>query len=279
MQENFLFHRLDQGQRTSETSLASLLDDWGGDSERWLFVSPHDDDVVIGAGLAIQAAVAEDIEVQVTIVTDGSMGYCSEEQRDSISSIRSEETSASMKTLGLKQEHLHFLGFPDCNLGRAAGRRRAEGGAVPYASHGFEGTQNSFTALIRGIRPSRVFLPTPTDLHPDHRVVHSEMLISLFHAQGEIWPELGKPVEEIPGVYEYATYSDYPEPPQIKIESSGEVFERKLEAIAAYVSQRQIAAVVEGIRQSGPVEYIRQVNFQFYRPSHYENLFKEAVRV
>ncbi len=64
--------------------------------------------------------------------------------------------------------------------------------------------QNAITYALRQVRPNRVFLPTSADLHPDHQIVHEEMLISLFHAQGNIWPELGPPIAEVPKVYEFA---------------------------------------------------------------------------
>jgi len=51
------------------------------------------------------------------------------------------------------------------------------------------------------------------DLHPDHQIVHEEVLISLFHAQGNIWPELGEPIAEVPQVYEFACYCDFPRQP------------------------------------------------------------------
>ena len=82
--------------------------------------------------------------------------------------------------------------------------------------------QNAITYALRQIRPNRVFLPTSADLHPDHQIVHEEVLISLFHAQGNIWPELGEPIAEVPKVYEFACYCDFPEPPQIRIETPPE---------------------------------------------------------
>ena len=86
----------------------------------------------------------------------------------------------------------------------------------PTEVEGASGLQNAYPHVLRQVRPTRVFLPTITDLHPDHRIVNEEMLISLFHAQGSIWPELGPPVAVVPAVYEYATYCDFPEAPQLR---------------------------------------------------------------
>ena len=38
-------------------------------------------------------------------------------------------------------------------------------------------------------------MPSPADYHPDHQVAYNEMQISLFHAAGLIWPELGEPAD------------------------------------------------------------------------------------
>ena len=68
--------------RVRTTSLRETIGVAKDAKETWLFVSPHDDDLVIGAGLWMQAAVAAGIDVQVLVVTDGRMGYCTLEQRD-----------------------------------------------------------------------------------------------------------------------------------------------------------------------------------------------------
>ncbi|RMG02379.1 MAG: GlcNAc-PI de-N-acetylase [Planctomycetota bacterium] len=253
--------------------IADVFDGWKGGQERWMFVSPHDDDVVIGAGLTTHIGILEGVEVHAVITTDGRMGYCRLAQRRSIARIRADEAVEGYRALGLVAERLHRLGFPDCNLNPYRGRHFATIGD-PTELEGASGLQNAFPYILRQVRPTRVFLPTPTDLHPDHKIVYEEMLISLFHAQGTIWPELGRPIEEVPKVYEYATYCDFSEPPQIRVTGTSDMLERKLEAIRAFASQEQIEALVEVQRNVGPVEYIREVEFNFYSPEKYASLFE-----
>ena len=126
------------------------------------------------------------------------------------------------------------------------------------------------------VRPTRVFVPTSADLHPDHRIVHEQLMISLFHAQGGIWPQLGTPIAQVPQVYEMAIYCDFPEPPQIRIGAPLEMLETKLKAIMAYGSQEQIGTLVENQRAAGPVEYIRELKFRFYAPKQYHELFSRG---
>jgi LmbE family N-acetylglucosaminyl deacetylase len=279
------------------SNVAELFADWRGPAERWMFVSPHDDDVVIGAGLTFQAGLAEGATVHAVVVTDGRMGYCQFDRRREIIGIRHAEAERSYQILGLPAGdcpdfrvsengtvpfdaakttrptyHLRFLGFPDCSLNPYRGRHFAADGE-PTAIAGGGGLQNALTHALRQIRPNRVFLPTSADLHPDHRIVHEETLISLFHAQGNIWPELGEPIAEVPKVYEFACYCDFPQPPAIRIDATPAMLETKLDAIRAFASQQQVELVVDIQRNIGAIEYLRDLGFRFYAPEQYHPLF------
>lgn len=249
-----------------------VFDRWAGENECWMFLSAHDDDVLIGAGITLQVALAENIRTHTVIATDGRMGYCRFPQRRTIAQIRQAEARKAYEGLGLPPDRLHFLLFPDCNLNPYRGRHFTTIGD-PTEVEGASGLQNAFPHILRQIRPTRVFLPTLSDLHPDHRIVNEEMLISLFHAQGAIWPELGEPIPTVPLVYEYATYCDFPEPPQLRVQGPAEMLDRKLQAIRAFVSQEQIEILVAEQRKAGPAEYLREVPFKFYSPKQYETLF------
>lgn len=272
MVEGVTYYRRTAERVVATPDAAQVFLDWKGADECWMFVGPHDDDVVTAAGLTFLAALAEGVQVHAVIATDGRMGYCRFPQRRTISKIRMSEAQASFQILGLPRERLHFLGFPDCNLNHYRGRHFTTIGD-PTEIEGASGMQNAFPYILRKVRPNRIFLPTSTDLHPDHRIVNQEMLISLFHAQGNIWPELGDPIQTIPAVYEYATYCDFPEPPQIRIDASQTMLDTKLEAIRAYASQEQIELLIQVQRDVGPVEYIREVRFNVYNPRQYHALF------
>ena len=275
MGSGFEVIRLVGNERRVGDSLAGVSRHWQGEKECFCFVSPHDDDIVLGAGLAIQLSIRERVPVHVLVVTDGSMGYCSPEEKESIAQVREEEACESLTALGVPRERIHFLGFPDCQLGPFAGRRPGED--EPGTIKGFTGLQNAFTYHLRRIRPSQVFVPTMNDLHPDHKVTNSELQISLFHASGNIWPELGEPLEAPPSIHELAIYCDFPEPPTLRIASDEAIFAKKLEAIAAFRSQKQIATLIENVRAAGPQEYVRTINFRFYHPETYHHLFQETT--
>jgi LmbE family N-acetylglucosaminyl deacetylase len=268
----FHFTRLGPHGKQRTTSLAEVLDTADLARETWLFISPHDDDLCIGAGLLMQAAVLAGVDVQVLIVTDGGMGYCHPDQIHTIAQVRLQEAYASFSLLGIPDLKVTNLGYPDSGLVACIGRRRANrDGEEAIAGH--IGLQNAFTHYLRKFRPTRVFVPAPTDLHPDHRITYSELLISLFHASGAMWPELGPPLPETPKLGELAVYCDFAEPPNLEIIGDEETFRTKLASIEAYRSQLQIAVLVDRIRQAGAYEYVREVAFELYSPDHYKSLF------
>ncbi len=268
----FHFTRIRKGKKLRTDDLSELMDGENIADQTWLFVSPHDDDLCLGAGLLIQAAVASGVEVQSLIVTDGCLGYCTMEQRDDIINIRREETFDSFAMLGVDQDHVHYINYPDGGLLKYQGRRPAEENEPNI--EGYVGLQNAFTYYLRKFRPTRVFVPTHTDLHPDHRYSYSELMISLFHASGAIWPELGAPLVEIPKVYELAVYCDFSSKPNIEVMGNQEVFDQKLKSVEAYRSQVQIGALVKSTRDAGPFEYLREINFKLYSPSNYRGMFE-----
>lgn len=243
--------------------------------QTWIFVGPHDDDICLGAGLMLQAAVLAGVDVRILVVTDGRMGYCSDRQRNTIVETRKQETYDSFAMLGVDVDLVEFLNFPDSGLSSFQGRRMAATGENSMAIEGYVGLQNSFTYFLRKFRPTRIFVPTPTDLHPDHQMTHRELMISLFHAAGDIWPELGPPQFEEPKVYETAVYCDFAEAPNIEVQASADFFQKKLDGIRAFQSQTQIGRLVKRTIDEGPYEFFREVDFRFYSTRKYTRLFED----
>jgi len=278
MQEQIEFVRLVGEEHRVGSKLAQVSRHWQGDQEHFLMISPHDDDAVLGAGLLIQLAKRENVPVHIMIVTDGSMGYCSADEKDSIAEIRRKETLECYKTLGVPKSNIICLGFPDCQLASYRGRSPAKPDDAA-AVNGFSGLQNAFTFHLRRIKPTQCFLPTWNDLHPDHRIVYEEFLISLFHAAGNIWPEMGEPLNKVPYVNTYAVYCDFASPPTLRMRTPASYLENKLKAIAAFRSQKQISSLIDNVRHCGPEEYIRAIEFKLYHPANYRSLFEEKKTI
>lgn len=274
MENGIEFVRLVGNERRVGDTLESVSKHWQGDREKFLFVSPHDDDAAIGGGLLMQLARREDVPVYLIIVTDGRIGYCSNEQKDTISQIRQKETYKCYEKFGIDRDKIIWLGYPDCNLNQHTGRHPV-GDKDASPAGGYAGLQNTFTHYLRKIRPTQCFLPTSNDLHPDHKTIHSEFMISLFHSTGAIWPELGEPLDKIPYIHEMGVYCDFPTPPNLRMKVPEEYLQKKIDAIAAFESQKQIKALVDIIKKSGPYEYLRAYDFKLYNPAKYYELFQK----
>lgn len=280
MSNDFEFVRLVGEERRVGPTLASVSRHWQSNKERFLFVSPHDDDIALGAGMFIQHACQEQIPVYVLVVTDGSMGYCRPQDKGKIADIRKKETYDCYALLGVPRDNVLWLNYPDGGLSRCCGRRAAEASdPAAVVMEGFTGLQNSFTAWLRKIRPTQCFLPTVNDLHPDHKMTYEEFLISVFHASGKIWPELGEPLSAIPFLHEVAVYCDFTLPPNVRIRASEAVFEKKLNSILAYRSQEQIQSVIESVRKTGAGEFLKNIPFNLYNPLKHQQRFDEVSHI
>ena len=253
---------------------AEVWPDWKGDKESWLFVSPHDDDIVLGAGLTFICAVESGVRVSAVVTTTGEAGYCRPEHRGNVQNIRRSECKKSFEMMGMSSDNLIQFDYPDADFVVHLGHRLTDDPNCKTAIAGASGLQNSYVWALRKMQPTRVFLPTLTDIHPDHKMAHEEFVMSIFHAQGNIWPELGTPIPEIPKLYEYATYCDFLTPPTIRVKTSEDLFNKKLDAILAYKSQEQIELSIENQRKAGPQEFIRELEFNIFNPKQYEELFR-----
>jgi LmbE family N-acetylglucosaminyl deacetylase len=280
MPQEFEFVRLIGEERRVGPSLKSVSRHFDKDRECFLFISPHDDDVALGAGLFIQHARAEGVPVYVLVVTDGSQGYCRPEDKNTIADRRKAEALECYEQLGVPRDYLLFLNFPDNGLTSYLGRRGVRSYDPAHLTYqGFTGLQNAFTLALRKIRPTQCFLPTQNDLHPDHKITYNEFMISVFHATGNIWPELGPVLEKTPYIHEMAVYCDFSSPPDVRVCAPEPVFEKKLQSILKFKSQEQIQSLVEAIRRSGPWEFLKNVEFNLYSPLKYRQRFEEEMHI
>jgi LmbE family N-acetylglucosaminyl deacetylase len=111
---------------------------------RWLFLSPHPDDEVFGAGATLAIAARRGVDVSLVVVTDGGA------QGDATT--RENEACAAAEALGLRAPI--FWRYSDRGLDPRDGSlcRRVD-------------------AAITEAGADTVFVTSPIDLHPDHRAL------------------------------------------------------------------------------------------------------------
>jgi LmbE family N-acetylglucosaminyl deacetylase len=252
-------------------TLSSVLSAWKSGEEGFLVLVPHDDDAVVGMGMVLQHLTQCGLPLLLAVVTDGRLGYTSLEDRTHISEIRHRETLQSCEVLGITPSQVHWLGFPDGDLDRYRGKRLAAAGD-PTSADGYTGLEDAFVRLLRrGIEHkgktfpiTRIFFPAASDYHNDHIVSAEQIMISVFHAQGIIWPECGTPITHRPYCYQFSVYCDFSatEPANLLYRGSEDHWNAKIRSIMAYESQGQIAALVDSLKKEGPYELFREVEFR-----------------
>lgn len=226
-------------------------------AEPWLFVSPHDDDALIGAACWLQAIGAN---AHVAIVTDGSMGFGETAQAATIASRRRNEAAAAYAEAGVTR--LHRLEYPDGSLARHTGSVMQGGKPA--------GLDCDLTRLYRALKPAHVVTTDPADWHPDHRATFDSARMALFHARAEIWLELGAVLQHMPALYSFAVYAPPAGPPDYCLQAGPALVARKARAMAKFGSQQGILAQLSG---HGATEYLWRVSTQPFDPSAWAALF------
>lgn len=110
-----------------------------------LVFTPHPDDETIAAGGYIISAVNAGAEVWITLVTDGN--YRGQELK------RYSEFKKATGILGVPEDHLFFLGYPDHKL----------------KEQDLNQVQTRFEEIIATVRPQIIVAPCAFDHHPDHK--------------------------------------------------------------------------------------------------------------
>jgi LmbE family N-acetylglucosaminyl deacetylase len=159
-------------------------------------VAPHpDDETLIAAGI-LSAARARGTRVAVIVVTNGDF-TC---ERDG--HVRQGETVAALARLGVVEDDIHFLGYPDgwlAELGdeplppitrraldgscaketgtyaeRGASRRDEHSARTGHpGSYDARSLEDDLAALLARLRPHDLYVTHPLDRHPDHAATYA----------------------------------------------------------------------------------------------------------
>ena len=161
-----------------------------------LLIAPHPDDETLMAAGVIARERAAGRRVAVAVVTNGDLSC------DRNGLVREAETIAAMALLGVREEDIFFLGYPDGHLDelghlplapvtRLDRDGRCVTGNTTYAGRGAGGTDvhtlltgkpapytsdslvSDLAALIERLRPYDIYVSHPIDEHPDHASVYA----------------------------------------------------------------------------------------------------------
>jgi LmbE family N-acetylglucosaminyl deacetylase len=120
-----------------------------------LVFAPHQDDETLGCGGAIIKKRQADAAVKLVFIGDGSTSHSHLMPPHKLSALRLREASAAGHILGLAEDDILFLNFPEAGL-------RAQ----------FATICSEVLALIRRYQPDEVYIPYARDVNEDHLVTN-----------------------------------------------------------------------------------------------------------
>lgn len=120
-----------------------------------LILAPHSDDETLGCANLICQMRELSRRVVVVVVTDGSQcQLASRMDKDDLIKLRRAETTAACHELGLRDEDIKFLDFPDGALARLE-----------------DDIVKTIRAIYREVSPSVILSPLIHDTHSDHEAL------------------------------------------------------------------------------------------------------------
>lgn len=279
MNPPFLFYDLDREIKSDRIDI--IFDDWALENERIVFMSPHDDDAILGAGYLLLYTLSVGAEPYILILCDGSGGYSKVEDRDRIVDIRRVESTNAYMKLGVKEENIIRLNYPDFSLISYIGWK---------LSSGILGTITKTLSILRKIKPTRLIVPNEYREHLDHEAAS---IIGSYDG-----PQVGDPVlvdvgtpSPIKSYLKYSVWGDFsPEDALVKgrpasvrgniaILASPEIEKRIGDGLREFKSQGKIIEnLIKKRRERIINNYYMEVYMKFDpRPEIQYSPYKDAV--
>jgi LmbE family N-acetylglucosaminyl deacetylase len=163
--------------------------------DRLLVLAPHCDDETLGVGGTIAGARAKGAAVRIVFLTNGDSSLSTKIAEDArwlrrnsfrqLVATRQHEAVAAMKALGVAEQDVTFLGYPDGgtkamwetnwstnNLYRSpatgANHTPYANSRTPDAAYCGEQALRDVREVIEEFQPTAIFTTHPSDTHPDH---------------------------------------------------------------------------------------------------------------
>ena len=236
---DFTYCNTDTKEVTKDINL--LFPDFGKD-EVLAVMSPHDDDAIIGAGYAMLAAQKAGADVYVVIFCRGDAGYSTVEEKETIEAVRCKETFDCYARLGIPEDHILRMNYPDFSAIGNWGWEKADGKP---------GDMPTILRFLREKKVTRVMIPNHYHEHIDHVATYLMSSYDVPQAGDMALVDHGTP-HAVRSTLQYSVWADFdPEDAMVNgrpsclranriLAVSADVEEKIDDAIAAYVSQEQI---------------------------------------
>ncbi|MFA5315228.1 MAG: PIG-L family deacetylase [Candidatus Omnitrophota bacterium] len=194
-------------------------------TDRVLILAPHPDDEAIATSGVIQRCIQNNIPLKIVYFTNGDnneLSFVVYEKRlvfrkkafVYMGEVRRKEAVRAMEYLGLSEENLTFLGYPDFgtmeifsrywNPARPMRSMMTRVTAVPYkdslsfgAPYAGPSVVKDLKKVITDFRPTKISVSHPADTNRDHRALNLFLRVVLWDLEGAIEP---------PQVYTYLVH-------------------------------------------------------------------------
>ena len=202
-----------------------------------LVVAPHPDDETLGCGGAIALLRQLNLNVSVSIVSDGTQSHPNSIAYPApvLKQLREGESLRALSILGVAPEAVTFWGMPDGAVPSASTEvimRGLEDGEINIKRKKDRNVIASITGYLLDLTPSIIFLPWRKDPHPDHR------------ASWQLFTTACERLNYCPRIIEYPIWDwdkqqrqDFPDSVKAWRLDISQVIELKRQAIAQYRSQ------------------------------------------
>lgn len=178
------------------------------EEDRVLVFAPHEDDELLGAGIYIQRSLSVGADVMVCLITNGEYPEVSVMLRERVFSAKPEqfvdygyqrqkETLEALGILGLSEDRVIFLGYPDHAIDQllspyhwhnddALMSLRTRSTTSPYrnsftpsAVHSGKSLLSDIVDIISFFKPTTIIAIHPYDIHIDHWSTYAFVKIAL----------------------------------------------------------------------------------------------------
>ena len=240
-------------------------------NDRILILAPHPDDEAIACAGIIQKALAAGAQVRIVYLTNGDhneFAFIVYEKRITLrqgefihlGKLRQQESVKAMKFLGLPQENLVFLGYPDygtfeifCKYWQTPKPfrdRLTRISSVPYkdnSSYGAvyvgENILGDLTRQILDYQPNKIFVSHPGDVNVDHKALYLFLQVALSDLETRLLA---------PEVYPYLVHcAGWPKPrhyhPELELYPPGKFTGSRVSWISSGLSPEELAKKYKAI--------------------------------
>lgn len=183
--------------------------------EKLIVFAPHTDDETLGAGGLISKSVQNGAEVIVVLITNGDGHRFSSMEEfkklypnadDYVKSgyLRQDESKKALEILGVKDENIIFLGYPDSGIKELLNKNWQTPFESPYTKKNYSPYNNSYqknvsytgknlekdiSDIILKYSPTMVVATSPLDMHSDHAAT-GEFVKKVFEKMDGNKPQL-----------------------------------------------------------------------------------------